>query len=71
MNEQHVTLNDIEQKALQLGIPFAGGPTGSLWTRVKLDYREQWRVLVQAIREATATQEVGAVETSRSSSAAA
>ncbi len=27
MNEQHVTLNDIEQKALQLGIPFAGGPS--------------------------------------------
>lgn len=27
MNEQHVTLNDIEQKALQLGITFAGGPS--------------------------------------------
>ena len=42
---------------------------GTLWTRVKLNYREQWRVLVQAIRAETATQEVGAVETSRSSSA--
>ena len=42
---------------------------GSLWTRVKLNYREQWRVLVQAIRAETATQEVGAVETSRASSA--
>jgi len=27
MSEQRVTLNDIEQKAAQMGITFAGGPT--------------------------------------------
>jgi multidrug resistance efflux pump len=37
--------------------------------RIKLNYRDQWHVLVQAIREETATQEVGAVETSHANSA--
>jgi hypothetical protein len=27
VSEQHITLNDIEQKASQLGITFAGGDT--------------------------------------------
>jgi len=46
-------------------------PTGSLLTRVKLNCKARWPARAQAIGAAPATQEVGAVATSRSNSAAA
>ena len=45
--------------------------TGTLLTRVKKSCRERWPVHVQANEAAAAQQEVGAVVTSRSNSAAA
>jgi len=45
--------------------------SGSLWTRVKLNCKARWPARAQAIGAAPATQEVGAVATSRSNSAAA
>ena len=45
--------------------------SGSLWTRVKLNCKARWAARAQAIGAAPATQEVGAVATSHSNSAAA
>ena len=66
---------DIEQAkqwAIETMLKFVDafrGRIGTLWTRVKRNCRERWPAHAQASGAGVATQEVGAVATSRSSSA--